>query len=121
MSASWSRPTSSPKNTRAIMSVDLKTTGRRTVGQARAHGLDGTQGATRGGLSRLDAGDDADTSPRDRVAAAVGRVLSALLPSPLLPHPRPRRSPDRPAGRRPPGAVRVQPHRIPRYHRSRLP
>ena len=53
-------------------------------------------------------------------AAALGRDVPALLSSPVLPHSRAAGARDRPAGRRPAGAVRRQPHLLSRHHRAGL-
>src|SRR3984957_21249910 len=104
MSASWSKRTSSLKNTRAI-TCGPRTTGRRTIGQARAHGFDNAQGPADSRLSGLDPRADAGAGRRAGVATALGGAVPALLSSPMLPRPGLRRPPDRRPARVAPGHV----------------
>src|ERR1700691_366700 len=120
MFASWSRRIWSQKNTRAIMSANLKRTGPRTIGHARAHGFDDAAGSADGGLCRLDPRGATGPGHRAFVAAAVGGAIAAVLPSPVLPYSRLRCPPNRRAGRRRAGAVRGEPRLLRRHHRARL-
>src|SRR5690349_19247331 len=92
MSVSWSRPTWSRKNIPAITSGNQKKHGRR-----RAHGLNGAAAVAADNLPRLHAVADAGAGNRTDIAAALGRDLSALLSSLVLPHPRSAGAADRPA------------------------
>src|SRR5437762_6835920 len=82
MSASSSRPTSSPRSIPAITNGNRKKHGRR-----RAHGLDDAAAVAADDLSRLHAVADAGAGDRTDVAAALGCDLSALLSPLVLPHP----------------------------------
>src|SRR5207302_4891017 len=111
MSASWSRPTWSRKNIRAITSGNRKRHGRR-----RAHGLDDAAAVAADDLSRFYAAADAGAGDRADVAAALGRDLSALLSPMVLPHPGSAGAADRPADRGASGAVCRQSRLLSRYH-----
>src|SRR5437762_1561164 len=115
MSASWSRPISSPKSIPGITSGNRKKHGRR-----RAHGLTDAAGVAAGGLSRLDLPVDAGPSLRRGVAAAVDGDLPALLPPPVLPHPRFAGAPDRAPDAGPPGVVCRQSHLLSRHRGFRV-
>src|SRR5213079_431399 len=92
MSASSSRPTSSPRSIPAITSGNRKKHGRR-----RAHGLDDAAPVAAGDLYPLYAAADAGASDRPRSGPALGRGLPAVLSSVLLLYPRAARAADRTA------------------------
>src|SRR6266849_413080 len=115
MSASWSRPISSPKNIRGTTSANRKKHGRRS-----APGLAGPAGPTAGDLLRLDRPLDAGTSLRPGAAAALDGNPAAFLPPLVLPHSRPAGAPDRAADAGSPGAVRRQSHLLSRHHGPRI-
>src|SRR5712691_8641536 len=105
MSASWSRPISSPKSIRAITSANRKKHGRR-----RAHGLAGAQGMAPRGLPRLHPPFDAGTGVRPPISAALDGELPAVLSPAVLPHSGIAGAPDRASDRNPSGVVCRQPH-----------
>src|SRR5258708_21849828 len=109
MSASWSRPTSSRKNTPATTNAARRTVGPRAIGQADAHGFDDAQGPAHGHLFGLDPDADAGASHRFGAAAILGGRVPAVLPSAVLPHPWPPRAPDRRARERATGTVLLRP------------
>src|SRR5712691_5058221 len=115
MSASWSRPISSPKNIRGTTSANRKKHGRRN-----AIGLAGPASATAGDLPRLDRPVDAGASRGAGAAAALDGELAALLSPLVLPHSRPAGAPDRAADADPPGAVCRQSHLLSRHHGAGL-
>src|SRR5579862_3195656 len=100
MSASWSRPTSSPRNIRGITNGNRKRHGR-----PRTHGLADAAGMAAVALSWLDRRADAGAGVGARVAPPLGRDLPVLLSPRLLPHPRAPGAPDRPPGEGAAGAL----------------
>src|SRR5438270_7179882 len=103
MSASSSRPTSSPRSIPATTSGNRKKHGRR-----RAHGLDDAAAVAAGDLSRLHAAADAGTDRGADLAAALGGDLPAVLSPLVLPHPRSQSAADRAPDSNASGAVRCQ-------------
>src|SRR5438552_13917420 len=111
MSASWSRPTSLPKNIRGTTSASRKKHGRRSAPR-----LAGMAHPPAGALSRLDHPVDAGAGARPGAAAIVDRDAAALLPPLVLPHHRAAGAPDRASDSRPTGAVRRQPRLLSRHY-----
>src|SRR5947208_15245623 len=83
MSASSSRPPSSPRSIPATTSGNRKKHGRR-----RANGLDDAAAVAPGDLSPLHTAIDASAGDRPCSGAALGGRLPAVLSSVLLLHPR---------------------------------
>src|SRR5437870_9068193 len=105
MSASWSRPTSSPKNIRGTTSANRKRHGRH-----KRPGLARLADTAAGALPRLDHPPDASAGVGAGVAAALDGDLAAVLPPLVLPHHRVAGAPPRPSDPGATGAVRGQPH-----------
>src|SRR5260370_41706971 len=112
MSASWSRPISSPKNIRGTTSANRKKHGRRN-----ASGLAGPAGPPAGDLLRLDRPLEAGTSLGPGAAATLDGNPAALLPPLVLPHSRPAGAPDCAADAGEPGAGCCQSHPLSPHHR----
>src|ERR1051326_3948695 len=102
MSASSSRPISSPKNTRGTTSANRKRHGRRSAAR-----LADPAGVAADDLSRLDGAADAGAGARPLAAAALDGDAAALLSPLLLSHSGPQGAPHRPPDCRAAGVVRI--------------
>src|SRR5205085_9125659 len=111
MSASSSRPTSSPRSSTATTSGNRKKHGRR-----RAHGLDDAAAVAPSDLSPLHTAIDASAGGWPCSGAALGGRLPAVLSSVLLLHPRIARAADRAADGDASGLVCRQPRLLSRHH-----